>query len=184
MTRDAKSTKGAKGKQGTKAAKGAKRAQARPRVLLEKSAGAVVVYRATQLEYLLILSTYWEFPKGLVEVHESETEAAVREVREETGLDVKLLPGFRQEINYFYRRGGNLIKKQVVYFLGEAASQEVQVSWEHHDAQWLTFEAALAELKYENAREVLKKANEFLTDGGRRTNDTGPPSFVLRRWSL
>ncbi len=129
---------------------------------LEKSAGAVVFHRGAELEYLLIFSTYWEFPKGLVEADESETEAAVREAREETGLEVQLVPGFRQEINYFYRRGGNLVKKQVVYFLGQASHQNVQVSWEHREAKWLTYEAALAELKYENARELLKKAHEFL----------------------
>ncbi len=141
----------------------AKRAlKSRPSLTLEKSAGAVVFYRGVGLEYLLILSTYWEFPKGQVEPDESETEAAVREVREETGLEVKLLPGFRQQVDYFYRRGGNLIKKQVVYYLGEAANRNVRVSWEHQQAEWLSFEDALARLKYENAREILRKANEFL----------------------
>ncbi len=134
----------------------------RPPLLIEKSAGAVVFYRGAQLEYLLIFSTYWEFPKGQVETDESEIDAAIREVREETDLEVKLLPGFREEINYFYRRGGNLIKKQVVYFLGEAPDQNVKVSWEHHEAEWLTFDAAMKELKYGNARVVLEKANEFL----------------------
>ncbi len=136
--------------------------KSRSRLTLEKSAGAVVFYRGAALEYLLILSTYWEFPKGQVEPDESETEAAAREVREETALEVKLLPGFRQQVDYFYRRGGNLIKKQVVYLLGEAANKNVRVSWEHQEAEWLSFEDALARLKYENAREILRKANEFL----------------------
>ncbi len=144
----------------------------RPRVELEKSAGAVVFHRGAQLEFLLIYATYWEFPKGLVEPNESETEAAVREVREETGLQVELLPGFRQEIDYFYRRGPRLIKKQVVYFLGETRDQQVQVSWEHEKAQWVPYEQALGILKFENAREVLRQAHELLTeDERRRTED-------------
>ncbi len=136
--------------------------KAKPRLAVEKSAGAVVFRRAPQIEYLLILSTSWEFPKGLIDVKESEESAAKREVREETGLEVQFVPGFREEINYFYRRGGVLVKKQVIYFLGEAAESTVKISWEHQDAAWLTFEAALAQLKYESAREILKKANAFL----------------------
>jgi bis(5'-nucleosidyl)-tetraphosphatase len=138
-------------------------------IVPEKSAGALVFHRGDQMEFLLILSTYWEFPKGLVEADEVEAEAAVREVREETGLDVKLLPGFREEITYFYRRDGRLIRKQVVYFLGEAGSQAVRVSWEHKEAKWLPYAEALSELKYENGRSLLKKANDFLNE--RRVNE-------------
>src|SRR5918912_3800697 len=107
---------------------------------IEKSAGAVVFHRGSTLQYLLIFSTYWEFPKGLIDPEESEQEAAVREVREETGLQVELRSGFRHEINYFYRRRntGLLIKKQVVYFLAEAKEQTVKLSWEHKDSVWLS----------------------------------------------
>ena len=135
----------------------------KPRSVIEKSAGAVVFYRGTNIEYLLIYSTYWEFPKGLIDAGEDEETAALREAREETGLAVQFVPGFRQEINYFYRRAGALIRKQVVYFLAEASDQKIKLSWEHKDAKWLSFDAALAELKYENARETLQKANEFLS---------------------
>lgn len=131
-------------------------------VTVEKSAGAVVFHRGQQVTYLLIFSTYWEFPKGLVEPNEQEVEAAIREVREETGLDVALVDGFRQDINYFYRRAGSLVKKQVVYFLAEANTQTVHLSWEHREAKWLPFESALQQLKYENAREILTKANELI----------------------
>src|SRR6266542_4002595 len=70
----------------------------------EKSAGVVVVHRGRRNEFLLIYSTYWEFPKGRVDANEREVDAALREVREETGLDVHLLDGFRHEVNYFYRQ--------------------------------------------------------------------------------
>jgi bis(5'-nucleosidyl)-tetraphosphatase len=135
------------------------------RLALEKSAGAIVFHRGEKLEFLLIFSTYWEFPKGLVEPDEQETEAAIREVREETGLIVKLLARFREEIEYFYRREGRLIRKQVVYFLGEARDQTVRVSGEHREAKWLSSDKALVELKYENARAMLRKANDFLNEG-------------------
>lgn len=137
----------------------------RPPLLIEKSAGAVVFFRAEPLQYLLIRSTYWEFPKGLVDPAESEVDAARREVREETGLEISLVPDFCEVIQYFYRRRetGGLVKKQVIYYLGEAPTQQVHVSWEHQEALWVTFEQALERLQYENARAILTRANERLT---------------------
>lgn len=159
----------AKGQSKNKHELEAARRQKKPsfHLVLEKSAGAVVFHRGAQVEYLLIRSTYWEFPKGQVEPEESEAEAAVREVKEETGLTVRLLEGFREQIDYFYRRGNSLVKKQVVYFLGEAARQSVKVSWEHHEAKWLPYDEAMGLLKYQNARQVLKHAKEYLDENSR-----------------
>lgn len=148
-------------------------AKPRPRVVFEKSAGAVVFHRGDELDYLLIFSTYWEFPKGLVEAGESETEAAVREVREETGLEVRLVSGFRHEINYWYRREVSLVKKQVVYLLGEAPNREVTLSHEHREAKWLPFAAARAELVYENARAILDEADDYLRRRPAEGNGSG-----------
>ena len=153
----------------TKKTRGRKEA-AKPRagLVLEKSAGAVVFRRSNTLEYLLIYSNYWEFPKGQVEADESESAAALREVREETGLEIDLVPGFREETNYFYRRIGSLVKKQVVYFLGRASRRDVKLSWEHQAAEWLPFDKAIEQLKYESARALLEKAKRFLTAGDGR----------------
>jgi bis(5'-nucleosidyl)-tetraphosphatase len=82
-------------------------AKSKPKLIIEKSAGAVVFYRDAQVEYLLLRANHWEFPKGLVDANESEQDTAVREVREETGLEIKLLPNFRETIQYFYRRKEN-----------------------------------------------------------------------------
>ena len=138
--------------------------QRRGNLPFEKSAGAVIFHPGTPPQFLLIYSTYWEFPKGRVDPNESERDAAIREVREETGLDVQLVEGFREEVNYFYRQRntGLLVKKQVVYFLGHAKTQTVKLSKEHHHSQWLAFDAALAQLKYPSVRNLLVKANDFL----------------------
>jgi bis(5'-nucleosidyl)-tetraphosphatase len=135
------------------------------KLVVEKSAGAVVFHRAESVEYLLIRSTYWEFPKGMIDASESETAAAIREVREETGMDVNLIDSFRETIQYFYRhkQDGALVKKQVIYFLGEAGSRAVKISWEHQEARWVSFQEALELVKYENARAILQKANEYVT---------------------
>lgn len=136
----------------------------KPGTVLEKSAGAVVFHRGAQIEYLMLRGKAWEFPKGLVEPNESETEAAVREVREETGVSIMLVPEFRELVQYFYRRqDGTLVKKQVVYFLGETKQQDAKVSWEHEEAAWMRYEQALQAIPYENSREILRRANERLT---------------------
>lgn len=134
-------------------------------MILEKSAGAVVFFEGREgIEFLLIKAGYWEFPKGLVEAGEDEQAAARREVREETGLDVELLGGFREVIGYFYRRknGGGLVKKEVVYFLGRAKTQTQVLSWEHQQARWVSYVDAMELLEYKNARAILDKANALI----------------------
>lgn len=148
--------------------------KSKPKLVLEKSAGAVVFHRAApgnragQVEYLLLRASHWEFPKGLVDAHESEQDAAVREVREETGLEITLVPNFRETIQYFYRRkeSAALVKKQVIYFLGEAQGRDHRISWEHQEARWATYDQALELVQYENARDILSKAHARVTAGG------------------
>ncbi len=134
----------------------------------ERSAGAVVFHRgdlghrAEQIEYLLLLSSYWGFPKGHVEPGESERDAALREIREEAGLEVTLLDGFHEVDEYWYHRDGERIQKQAIFFLAEAPHRDSKISWEHKEMVWLSFAEAMARLTYENGRKILKKANAFL----------------------
>lgn len=93
----------------------------------EKSCGAIV-YRKTQnqIDLLLIKNRYgghWSFPKGHVEGAETEMQTALREVKEETGLDISIQDGFRQAVEYFPKPN---VRKQVVYFLGEAQSVDLR----------------------------------------------------------
>lgn len=87
----------------------------------EKSCGALVYrYEGDRLMLLLLRHRHgghWSFPKGHVEGEETETETALREIREETGLSVSLREGFRHTVEYYPKPG---VRKQVVYFLGEA----------------------------------------------------------------
>ncbi len=65
----------------------------------------------------------WEFPKGSIEAGESEVEAALRELREEANLsDLDILPDFRDQVHYHYRRNGREIEKTVTFFTGEIRS--------------------------------------------------------------
>lgn len=133
----------------------------------EKSTG-VVVFRKVKsgTEFLLLQNSskfFWDFPKGNVDAGESEEETALRELAEEAGLKkVKLVPGFKEKMEYFYTFEGEKIHKVVVMFLGESIGEEVKVSWEHSDHKWVTLEIGKAMLK-DKKKEMLEKAHEFLS---------------------
>ncbi len=130
-----------------------------------KSCGAVVYRENAQVEYLLLHygGGHWDFVKGEVEEDENEEDTARRELEEETGLtDAQFIGDFREEINYFFRRAGQTIYKQVIYFLVHVTSGRVKLSYEHAEYVWLSYEEALEKLTFKNARNVLEKAHEFL----------------------
>ena len=131
---------------------------------LEKSVGCVVFREG---KFLLLkhpsAKGHWSLPKGHVEKGESEEETLRREVKEETGLsDLRLMQGFREEIGYVFRDGPTLVNKSVVFYLAETKQDKVRLSKEHSAFAWLGLEAALERLTFENDRNVLRKAAEFL----------------------
>ena len=142
----------------------------------EKSAGAIVFRKEGSKIYYLLLhyqSGHWEFPKGHIEENESEEDTVKREIAEETGLkDVEIVEGFREQIKYFFRRNYGLkgearkkapwVFKIVVFYLAKTRTKEVKISFEHKNFKWLPYEQALEQLTFKNAREILKKANDFL----------------------
>ena len=131
----------------------------------EKSAGAVVYRKAGDRRLFLLLQNAgrWDFPKGRAEEGESELQTGVREVEEETGIkDLKVVPGFRKVIEYFYRRDGKNIHKQVVYLLGITREERVKISFEHQGFGWFLYEEALERASYENSKLTLKEAELFL----------------------
>lgn len=135
-------------------------------VLGEKSCGAVVyLKKGSETLYLLLHyeAGHWDFVKGNVEVNETEKETVVRELREETGIiDAHFIEGFKEKIEYYYRRQGETVHKEVVFFLMETNTETITISFEHIGSIWLDYTHALEKLTFRNARELLKKANDFL----------------------
>ena len=106
---------------------------------------------------------YWDFPKGHVEEGETEKTTATREIAEETGLtDIVFMEGFRESIQYFFRVEKKTIFKTAVFFLVRTQNKNVKISPEHQGFVWLAYEDALAQLKFANARRLLKKAHRLL----------------------
>jgi len=135
----------------------------------ERSAGVVPFHRdsAGTLTYLLLdYGHHWDFPKGHVEKGETDQTAAIRELHEETGLTPKSLrDDFAHEIQYFFRaKDKALVRKSVVFFLAEVADTKVKLSHEHVGHAFLPYELALKKLTFDNARELLRAANQRLNE--------------------
>ena len=106
---------------------------------------------------------HWDFIKGKIEDGEDLHQTAVREAKEETGIsDLEFINGFEEKINYNFQYDGELIEKEVVFFLAKTKTQNVNISYEHLDYTWLNYHEALEKVTYQNARNILTKANNYL----------------------
>ncbi|HEY3286973.1 MAG TPA: NUDIX hydrolase [Gemmatimonadaceae bacterium] len=133
----------------------------------EVSAGGVVFRRSPDgVRFLLIRDSYrnWGFPKGHLEADESPDAAAVREVREETGLSAVALKAPIDVIDWSFRFRGRVVHKICHFYLIEAESHRARpLRREGITAcRWLRFDEAVALVSYENARAVLARAKALL----------------------
>ena len=123
----------------------------------------------SEVKYLLLHyeAGHWDFVKGNVEPNENEKDTVIRELEEETGIvDAQFVEGFREKIDYFYRRQGATIHKEVVFFLMETHTEAVKISFEHIGYTWLNFQHALERLTFKNARDTLQKAHALMQTRG------------------
>ncbi|SHK57718.1 NUDIX hydrolase [Thermocrinis minervae] len=123
---------------------------------LEVSAGGVL-FKDDEVLLVKNPSEVWTFPKGLIEEGESPEEAAVREVKEETGVLGKIVTPLGS-VEYYYTREGQRIKKKVYYYLMKYVEGEPKPSWEVLDARFFPKHQVLNLLKYKGDIYIFKKA--------------------------
>jgi 8-oxo-dGTP pyrophosphatase MutT (NUDIX family) len=97
-------------------------------------------------------------PKGHPDGAESPAEAALREVREETGVEAEVVESLGQ-VRYWYQRGGRRVAKAVEFFLlryvsGDVADHDHEVE----DAHWIPADEAAERLTYDGEREMVRRA--------------------------
>ena len=129
----------------------------------EKSCGAIIYkYENGGLRFLISKHKqgHFSFTKGHVENNETEVETALREIKEETNLEVKLDTGFR-EINTYSPRLGSI--KDVIYFIATPTTFDLKVQ-EHEiiEVLWLSYEDSLKTITNDSDKEILKKAYAYL----------------------
>lgn len=143
-----------------------------------------VVYRKTPdgVKFLLLYrrGNYWNFPKGHFEHGERSLDTALRETEEETGLrkgELRIIPGFRAQERFSFRRGSQKIHDTVILYLAETRQAEVRISpREHSGFAWFLYPDAMRILgrKYQGTRRVLKQAYDFIRAGGHRRHEPHP----------
>ncbi|MCS7242749.1 MAG: NUDIX domain-containing protein [Candidatus Caldatribacterium sp.] len=139
-------------------------------VVIVRSSGGVVVRKANaSFEVLLIRkrnASFWTLPKGHLEKGEKEEEAAIREIREETGYVPRLGPKLG-EISYTYERDNRVFEEHVLFYLAEAEKEEARVAeGEVAEVRWFPLAKALSLLFYENEQHILSLAQEYLSREG------------------
>jgi len=126
-------------------------------------------------KYLLVKhgnGNHWDFPKGHMEKNESEETAALREIYEETGLKVEIIEGFKESISYIDNI--NMEDKTVIFFLCKANESKItHITDDVIDSIWLDYEEALKKITYDNAKELLRKAEVFLNNLSTCQNSSG-----------
>lgn len=137
------------------------RSSRRPRV--ETSAGGVIYRWHDDVPHILLIRDpyrQWGLPKGHLQSGETPDVAAIREAAEETGLDHLVLGPRLHTIDWFFRSRGRLIHKYCHFYLMESPSGETvpQLDEGITDCCWFPLPAALQQISYDNAREVLTRA--------------------------
>ena len=100
----------------------------------------------------------WDFPKGHIEQGESSEQAAIREVKEETGVKAKIIEKIGQT-EYFYFDSGERVFKTVVFFIMKFLEQGVATTgFEVESIVWLPVDEVGNKLTFKDTKELWKKA--------------------------
>ncbi|MFX0171643.1 MAG: NUDIX domain-containing protein [Candidatus Hodarchaeota archaeon] len=148
--------------------------QETPPAFDEVSCGGVPVYLNKNKKkdplYLLVQHNgpfkYWAFPKGRQKEGESYLETAIREIKEETGqINFKIIKRLISDSIYFPKRGKRTIVKKVVFFLVRFYSKNIELSPEHTNWLWATYDNAVSLLAFEDYQRVLRESHEIIMSG-------------------
>ena len=137
---------------------------------LQFSAGGVAFHKQDgRIEVALIsvgADNRWQLPKGLVDKDESTEDAAIREVREEAGIDTEIVTRIdKVEYWYFWKENRQRIRyhKFVYFYLLRYKSGDVRDhDHEVNEARWVAIDDAIEMLAFDNEKKIMEKAKELI----------------------
>lgn len=132
-----------------------------------KAAGGIMYMLENGVpKYLILRSSHhgeWGPPKGHADDGETELETAMREIFEETGFRRStFIPGFREVLTYKVDKKKKRLTKDVVFFLCEMPSDEVEISDEHTEAHLATMAEIEIMLSHEDLKDIVRRADAFV----------------------
>jgi 8-oxo-dGTP pyrophosphatase MutT (NUDIX family) len=138
---------------------------------VEKAAGGVVYKKENDAVFVLMVNPrgkdygpaldYWTWPKGLQGSEDAnKEETAVREVREEGGVNAKII----ESLGYikFFKSFVNVIKFVDFYLMEYVSGDPADHDEEIANAEWVPLEEAESRLKFKHDKEILERAKKFL----------------------
>ena len=125
----------------------------------EKSCGCIII---NDNKVLLVQQNdgHWGFPKGHMEENETEIQTAIREVKEETNLDVKIEEKRRYVNTYMCREDTT---KDVILFLATPTNSDIKPQEEEiKKIEWFDMDKAIERITYDNTKTILRQVkNEY-----------------------
>ena len=137
------------------------------------SAGGVVFRKEDNEIYVAIISvgdkSRWQLPKGLINSGESAESAAIREVREETGVETEMIePIDKIEYWYYSQNRGKYVRfhKFVHLYLLQYKSGDIRNHdrQEVNEARWVKIDKAYSMLAFKSEKQIVKKAKEMIEE--------------------
>lgn len=128
----------------------------------EKSCGAIVINKNNKILLVHHNAGHWDFPKGHIENGETEEQTAIREVKEETNIDIIINNRYRYTTSYSPKEN---VMKEVVYFLAQNIDEDKKPQLEEvSEVKWFTLEEAMNTITYENSKEILNKLKKDIEE--------------------
>lgn len=126
----------------------------------EKSCGCIIINDKKEVLLVHHNKGHWDFPKGHVEDGETEIQTAIREVKEETNIDVEVDEAYRYTVEYSPKED---VIKEVVFFLAKNINDNKNAQVEEvSEVKWFKLEEALEKITYDTSKQLLQQVKKDL----------------------